>query len=105
MEKRWSWCPHFYLLVLILINVQYAHGQQIADGIPYQTVIRNSTGIPLINQFVHIKSAIYSDSITGKLQWEEVFAESTNQQGFLKLTIGKGASTGNGLSGSFSAIN
>jgi hypothetical protein len=94
-----------FILFILLINFQLAMGQNIADGVPYQTIVRDNTGIPLTNQSVSIKLALYSGSPTGLLQWEEIFNKYSDQNGLVKLTIGAGITTGNGSSASFSSIN
>jgi hypothetical protein len=93
------------MLLLLLLNVQLAVGQKVAEGISYQAIVRSTTGIPVANQVVSVKISIYSGSASGALQWEEVTTTNTDTKGFVKLIIGKGASTGNGAAASFAAIN
>lgn len=96
---------NFFILLASLLNFQLVRGQGIANGVPYQTIVRNSSGAPLINQAVSIKLGIYKSSATGVLQWEETFTKLTDQYGLVKLIIGSGLTSGNGSSASFSAIN
>ncbi|OFY84455.1 MAG: hypothetical protein A3F72_13685 [Bacteroidetes bacterium RIFCSPLOWO2_12_FULL_35_15] len=94
-----------FFLVLLLVNTPAAIGQNIADGIKYQTIIRNTYGLPINNQLVSLKIKILSVSANGDLQWEEIHNLTTDQNGHVKLVIGAGISTGNGLCLSFSTIH
>lgn len=93
------------ILLLIFVGVRSAYSQGIADGIPYQAIVRNNAGDALANQFIKIKISIYSGSATGVLEWEETSATTSDQTGLVKVIIGKGNSTGNGLQQNFSAIS
>jgi hypothetical protein len=104
MKQSNSFCQKL-ILFLFLVSVQFTKAQKVADGIFYQAIVRNNSGIPLTNQQVSVKLSIYSGSSTGTLQWEEVINTATDQNGLIKLIIGKGATTGSGASTSFGAIN
>ncbi len=82
-----------------------AVSQSIANGIPYQTVLRDDTGKALPSKQVSFKMAILSGTANGVLQWEETVTKQTDQNGFVKFIIGKGITTGKGNTTSFSAID
>src|SRR6185295_11529432 len=92
------------ILFLLAIHIQFAFSQTVAEGIPYQTIVRNSAGLPLKNQQVRIRTGIYKGASNGPLQWEETHSLSTDQNGLLHVVIGKGVSTGNGSAASFWGI-
>lgn len=93
----------FSLLLLALARCLYC--QIIGNGLPYQTIVRNTSGIELTNQLVSIKSGIFLGSPTGTLKWEETFSGTTDSRGLIKFTIGTGVSTGNGTLSSFDQMN
>lgn len=96
----------YYLIIFILfLKFQLVEGQNIADGIAYQTIVRSISGAAITNQTVAIKFSIYSGSASGSLVWEETFTKATDQNGLLRVTIGNGVSTGGGLYASFSIID
>jgi hypothetical protein len=103
--KHTKSCCHKIILFLFLLSMQFARAQQVADGIFYQAVVRDNTGLPLTNQQVSVKLSIYSGAVTGILQWEEITTTHTDQSGLIKLIIGKGNATGAGAAASFAAIN
>ncbi len=101
--KNFTYCNIVFFIFILTTGTIV--GQVSSDGIPYQTIVRSSSGIPLTNQIVAIKFGIYKGSASGLLAWEETFLKTTDTKGLLKATIGTGATTGAGLSSSFSLIN
>jgi len=98
---------HYFFCFLFLITA-YAGGDAVAQtvpqGITYQGVARNSSGNIISSQPVSVKLGIYSPSVSGTLQWEEIHHITTNQLGLFYLVIGQGTSTGAGNASSFAAI-
>ncbi|MCO6499990.1 MAG: hypothetical protein J5I47_06380 [Vicingus serpentipes] len=75
---------------------------QAPEGINYQGVVRNSSGLPLSNQAVAIRFTIHQASTTGAIVFQETHpssSTSTNQFGLINLELG---SINNAT---FSAIN
>lgn len=95
----------FFLLFLLIFNVKTLRCQSIANGFPYQTIVRDNSGLGIVNQMVSIKSGIYSGTPGGSLVWEETFNLSTDSRGLIKFVIGTGISTGMGAVSSFSSVN
>lgn len=96
------------LLLLFLItafSVGVFGQTNVPQGINYQGIARNSSGVLISNQAVSVKIGIYAGSISGVLEWEETHATSTNQFGLFNFVIGQGMSTGNGTVALFSLIN
>jgi hypothetical protein len=94
------------LLLVLMLSFFCISGmaQGVPQGITYQGLARNSSGIVLTNQSVSLKVGIYSPTISGTLEWEEIHSISTNQFGLLYCIIGQGTSTGAGSAGSFASI-
>jgi hypothetical protein len=74
---------------------------QVPQGIPYQAVIRDTQGNPILNQSVTVKFTLHDQAADGAVVYEETHQTSTNSVGLFSLTFGAGvAATGN-----FSSIN
>src|SRR4051812_39798325 len=96
---------YIMLSMLSVLITERSAAQGVPQGINYQGVARNSAGIVLSNQAISVKLGIYSPSVTGTLEWEEVHALSTNQFGIFYFIIGQGVSTGAGTRSSFSNVS
>jgi hypothetical protein len=97
----------FLYLAILLLNLIFFKGlaQSVPQGITYQGLARNSSGVIISNQSINVKTGIYAPSVTGALEWEETHALTTNQLGLFYFVIGQGVSTGAGGSTTFSSIN
>lgn len=91
----------FFMSIILNIRAQ----TNVPQGINYQGVAKNASGLIMNNQVISVKVGIYSGSISGLLEWEETHVTSTNQFGLFNFVIGQGVSTGNGGLASFSLIN
>jgi Chaperone of endosialidase/Head domain of trimeric autotransporter adhesin len=74
------------------------------QGISYQGVIRNNSGVLLNNQNVSLRLGIYSPTIAGNLSYQETHNVITNSLGLFYVVIGKGQNTGLGSASNFSSI-
>lgn len=90
-----------YLIPLILVSFITSIKAQkyIPEGISYQAIIRNNSGIPISNQNVVVNVEILSNSKI--LEWKEFHSVSTNAFGLVTLVIGKGTNTQQGNSKNF----
>jgi len=61
---------------------------QAPEGINYQAVVRNSSGLPLINKTVSVRFSIHQASPTGIVVFQETQTDSTNQFGLINLALG-----------------
>lgn len=104
MKSKSVWI-NIFLFCAILLYSKHIAGQTIADGIAYQTIVRNASGSILPTQLVSFKMGIYKSSPTGSLIWEETVVKTTDSKGLFTYTIGKGISTGAGIAISFNSIN
>ncbi|MBP6731289.1 MAG: hypothetical protein KA149_04480 [Chitinophagales bacterium] len=83
-----------FSLCLLLTGTLSSFAQQ-AEGINYQAVIRNASGVALATQAVNMRFSILSGSASGTVVYSEVKGGTTNTQGVLSTVIGTGtASTG-----------
>ena len=78
---------------------------QVPQGFTYQAVATDNNGLELVDQNVSVRVSILSESSTGVEQWIEVHSTTTDGFGLFTITIGEGASTGNGAQSSFSDID
>jgi trimeric autotransporter adhesin len=92
-------------MLLLLIFVSTAKSQTVPQGITYQGLARNFSGAVISNQGISVKLGIYSPTVSGTLEWEELHNVTTNSMGLFYFIIGQGTSSGMGTAASFSAIN
>jgi len=80
--------------------IVYVSYSQVPQGINYQAVARNSSGLPIMNTTIQVKMGILSDTITPVIVWEELHSKvKTNLTGAFNLVVGTGVwQTGSALS-------
>jgi hypothetical protein len=93
------------LVALFCFGPLCGYSQNIPLGFNYQTTVRNSVGISIVNQSVTLRFSLHLNSPSGVLAWQEDHLVSTDNFGMAKAVIGNGVSTGAGSISSFSAIN
>jgi uncharacterized protein (TIGR02145 family) len=93
------------LILPALMILCFVASGQIPQGINYQAVAFNSSGIPVTNTNLQVKAGILSDTLTPVKVWEELHSTvRTNSSGVFNLTIGKGTKQA-GSATAFSEIN
>ena len=90
-----STCFFFFLL-----SFSFLYGQA-PKSFSYQTVIRDASWNPLVNQAVGVQVSILEGTATGTVVYQENHAASTSQIGLVNLAIG----SGNISLGVFDSIN
>jgi hypothetical protein len=90
-----------FILSVFFLAITFSLVAQAPQGINYQTVIRNSSGIVLANTNVSIKINIRSNSALGTIVYAETHTVSTNQFGLVNFVIGQGTV----ITGTFVNIN
>ena len=90
-----------FFLLLLLPTLIFA---QVPQGVGYQGVATDANGIELVNQSISIRASVISGSAIGNIEWQETHNTTTDTFGLFNLTIGQGASTGNGAQSSFADI-
>ncbi len=88
------------LLVAAVIFIAGASGQA-PQGINYQAVARNASGVVFANQHIGVSFAVHDSSATGTIIYQEADTTTTNQFGLFTLVIGHGTAS----LGSFASIN
>lgn len=79
--------------------------QVVPQGINYQAVARDATGVELANQALTVQLSVITGSSTGPVSWQETHAVTTNDFGVFTAVIGQGASTGSGSSATFEEVD
>jgi hypothetical protein len=89
--------------IVMVISITFCSFAQAPQKMSYQCVIRNATGILVINQNVGVKISILQGSPLGAVTYAETYSPNpqTNANGLLSIEIGAGIP----LTGTFSAIN
>lgn len=90
-----------YLIIAFLCILFVNTRAQVPQGIPYQSILRNSNGNILVNQVVSIRFSIHDSIVSGNIVFRETHSGTTTSNGMLALTIGQGQAT----MGTFSSIN
>ena len=85
-------------MLLFAANVASAQAPQ---GIPYQAVARNSSGVILVSQLIRVRFTIHDLTSGGATLYQETFNPTTTAQGLFNVNVG----TGSVVSGTFSSIN
>jgi hypothetical protein len=90
------------LLTLVLIALlNNSTTAQSPLGIPYQAVVRDNNGQPLVNSALTTRFTLHEQTPTGSISYQETHNTSSNSQGLIALTFGEGTPT----TGTFSSIN
>ena len=91
------------LLLLLAFGISGSLiAQSVPQGFNYQSIVRNSSGMPLANQTVTLLFVLRSGAPNGPAAYSEKQITSTNQYGLVNLVIGQG---GIPVQGDFSTIN
>jgi len=85
------------LIFVLNMNVN----AQAPQGIPYQSIIRNSSGALITNQPVSVRYSVHDSAMLGTVVYQETHNTTTSNLGMVNLTIGQGTS----IVGSFSSVN
>lgn len=70
-------------------------------GIPYQAILRDANGQPLLNTPVTTRFTLREQTPTGSISYQETHNTSTSNQGLIALTFGQGTPS----VGTFESIN
>ena len=89
------------LVTVILLFIAANSFAQSPNAIPYQAVIRNSSGVLVANQSVKIRLSVRDSATTGTVVYRETHTATTTTLGMINLMVGQGTAG----TGSFSGIN
>ena len=88
-----------FMIACLVVNAQTP------QGINYQAVLYNSSGLPVPNATIDVKAGILSDTLTPVIQWEELHsAVKTKNNGVFNIVIGTGTKQ-TGTASAFSSID
>jgi len=74
---------------------------QAPQGIPYQAIARNASGVAIANTSVKVRFSIRDSIATGPVRYQETHSPTTSALGLFSVNVGMGLV----VSGSFSGIN
>jgi uncharacterized protein (TIGR02145 family) len=74
---------------------------QVPQGIPYQAIARNASGVAIANTAVKVRFSIRDSIATGPVRYQETHSPTTSTLGLFSVNVGMGTV----VSGSFSGIN
>ena len=95
INKISSYCFFIFLIIPFFALAQSP------QAIPYQAIIRNSSGNIISNQAVKLRFSIHDSIATGTIVYKELHTLTTNLEGLVNVNIGQGVLQ----SGFFSGIN
>lgn len=88
------------LIIILLLVTSVQLLSQTPQAFKYQTVIRDASGNPIVNQDVSFKINILKGGTSGDISYSESHFTNTNDFGLVNLEIGNGEI----ISGDFSSI-
>jgi uncharacterized protein (TIGR02145 family) len=100
----WRLRPHFVALCATQLITNYFPlntKAQVPQGIPYQAIARNSSGVAIANTAVKVRFSIRDSIATGAIKYQETHNPTTSALGLFSVNVGMGTV----VSGSFSGIN
>ena len=74
---------------------------QAPQGIPYQAIARNASGVAITNTAVKVRFSIRDSIATGPVRYQETHSPTTSALGLFSVNVGMGTV----VSGTFSGIN
>jgi hypothetical protein len=88
----------FYFLFSLASAAVFAQAPQ---GIPYQAIARNASGVAIANTAVKVRFSIRDSIATGAIKYQETHNPTTSALGLFSVNVGMGTV----VSGTFSGIN
>lgn len=78
------------LVVCLFLFTSDLFSQGVPDGIIFQALAKDPSGVPARGRKVHIKDAIIQTTATGTVVYSESFVLTASEDGVFTITIGKG---------------
>lgn len=82
MMKKYKLVFYFTLLLYIDTNAQ------LNKGIHFQGVARNNNGLIVSNKIINLRLSIVTDSLNGKIEYQEIKSITTNAIGLFSVAVG-----------------
>jgi len=93
------------LILPVLMTACLIAQSQVPQGINYQAVLYNSSGLPVANMTIDVKAGILSDTTAPVILWEELHSSvKTNANGVFNVVVGTGTKQ-TGSAAAFSNVN
>ncbi len=90
-----------YVISFLILILPFFLFAQAPQGLNYQAVAYNGSGVPVTNQLLGVRLSILDGSATGTLVYQETQNPTTDNTGLFSIVIGNGTV----VSGTFSTIN
>ena len=78
---------------LTIVNTNNTNLSGITHAIPYQAVVRDGSGTPLVNHPLTVRCTLHDSAASGNIVYQETHSITTNNLGLFTLHIGTGTST------------
>ncbi len=88
-------------LFFCLLTSSFLLQAQAPQGIPYQAIARNASGVAIANTAVKVRFSIRDSIATGAIKYQETHSPTTSALGLFSVNVGMGTV----VSGTFSGIN
>ncbi len=79
-----------FILLLLIPSFLIA---QVPQGIPYQAVIRDNAGAPLVNTPILVRFTLHQNTTDGAVEYQETQSATTNAYGVINTQFGTGTAT------------
>ena len=89
------------LFSFCLLTSDFFLQAQAPQGIPYQAIARNASGVAIANTAVKVRFSIRDSIATGPVRYQETHSPTTSALGLFSVNVGMGSV----VSGTFSGIN
>jgi hypothetical protein len=89
------------ILFFCLLTSSFLLQAQAPQGIPYQAIARNASGVAIANTAVKVRFSIRDSLATGAIKYQETHNPTTSALGLFSVNVGMGTV----VSGTFSGIN
>ncbi len=90
-----------FLFAFCLLTFDFLLFAQAPQGIPYQAIARNASGVAIANTAVKVRFSIRDSIATGAIKYQETHSATTSALGLFSVNVGMGTV----VSGTFSGIN
>jgi hypothetical protein len=90
-----------FLISFYLLTSSFLLHAQAPQGIPYQAIARNASGVAIANTAVKVRFSIRDSIATGAIKYQETHNPTTSALGLFSVNVGMGSV----VSGTFSGIN
>ena len=92
---------YYFFFTFFLLTFDFLLFAQAPQGIPYQAIARNASGVAIANTAVKVRFSIRDSIATGAIKYQETHNPTTSALGLFSVNVGMGSV----VSGTFSGIN